>query len=82
MAFITHEKNYSNSGVFIGLSVLLLTLLIVYLLVRLYTNLMGGLYMVKRLIYACVLAASFERVGYVGVMIVLEEIFGVARSLI
>ena len=61
MAFITHEKNYSNSGVFIGL-----TLLIVYLLARLYNNFMGGLYMVKRLIYACVLAASFERVRYFG----------------
>jgi hypothetical protein len=43
---------------------------------------MGGLYMVKRLLYACVLASSFERVGYVGVMIVLEGIFGIARSLI
>jgi hypothetical protein len=51
--------------------VLLLTLLIVYVLVRLYSNVMGGLYMVKRLLYACVLASSFERVGYVGVMIVL-----------
>jgi biotin transporter BioY len=59
MAFINHDKNYSNSGTFIGLSVLLLTVLIIYLIGRLYLNLIAGLYMVKRLLFACVLASSY-----------------------
>lgn len=71
MAFINHDKNYTHSGTFIGISVLLLTVLIIYVIARLYFNLLGGIYMVKRLVFACVLASSFEKKGYVGVIIVL-----------
>lgn len=71
MAFIDYDKNYTHSGTFIGISVLLLTVLIIYLIARLYFNLLGGIYMVKRLVFACVLASSFEKTGYVGLIIVL-----------
>jgi hypothetical protein len=82
IAFINYDKNYSKSGTFIGLAVLLLTIFIIYTVARLYFNLIGGLYMVKRLIYACILASSYENVGYVGIIIVIEGLFGVARSVI
>ncbi len=82
MAFINYDKDYSNSGTFIGLSVLLLTILIIYIIGRAYFNQIAGLYMVKRLVYACVLASSYERTGYVGIIITMEGLFGVARSVI
>lgn len=82
IAFINYDVNYSQSGTFIGLSVLLLTTLIIYTLARLKFNHIAGIYMIKRLLYACVLASSYQRVEYVVIMIVLEGVFGVVRSLV
>lgn len=82
VAFINYDMDYSNSGTFIGLSVLLLTILIVYTIGRLYFNLIGGIYMLKRLFYACVLASSYQHPGYLGLILAIEVIFGACRAFI
>lgn len=38
--------------------------------------------MIKRIIYASVISCSYQNVGYVGIIIVLELVFAFARMLI
>ena len=69
MAYLNYDFKLTANGSNAGLTVIVLGIILIYCGFRCYTNRIAGMYMVKRVAYASIIACSYNHTGYVGIII-------------
>ena len=69
MAYSHYDEDGNSTDTFAGVTAFCIIAILAYTLIRMYFEGIACAYMIKRIVYASVLASSYQNIGYVGILV-------------